>query len=33
MSARDWSFTDCTMFDENESIATSAATPSEIDDM
>jgi len=31
--ARDWSFTDWMMFAENESIATSAATPSEIDDM
>jgi hypothetical protein len=33
ISARDWSFTDWTMFVANESIATSAATPSEIDDM
>ena len=33
ISARDWSFTDWMMFAEKESMATSAATPSEIDDM
>src|SRR5204863_8906955 len=33
ISARDWSFTDWMMLAENESMATSAATPSEIDDM
>jgi hypothetical protein len=33
MRARDCSFTDWMMLDENESIATSAATPREIEDM
>jgi hypothetical protein len=33
IKARDWSFTDWMMFAENESIATRAATPREIDDM